>query len=90
MRTYSETNFEDHIEERLNRSGYRSLSNPADYDQYACLIREELLRFIRDSQPEMYQRLEFQHRAPRHRKNSSIGLGRRLSAAGFLMCCAKA
>ena len=60
MRTYTETNFEDHIEERLNQSGYRSLP-PADYDKYGCLIPEELLRFIRDSQPEMYQRLEFQH-----------------------------
>ena len=60
MPTYSETNFEDHIEELLNQSGYRSLQSP-DYDKYSCLIREELLRFIRDSQPEMYQRLEFQH-----------------------------
>ena len=62
MRTYTETKFEDHIEERLNRSGYRSLS-PADYDKYSCLIREELLRFIRDSQPEEYRKLEVQHGA---------------------------
>ena len=62
MRTYTETNFEDHIEERLNQSGYRSLS-PADYDKYACLIREELLGFIRDSKPEEYRKLEFQHGA---------------------------
>ena len=61
MPTYSETKFEDHIEERLNRSGYRSLS-PADYDKYGCLIPEELLRFIRDSQPEEYRKLEYQHR----------------------------
>ena len=60
MRTYTETNFEDHIEERLNQSGYRSLL-PADYDKYACLIPEELLRFIRDSQPEEYRKLEYQH-----------------------------
>ena len=62
MPTYTETNFEDHIEERLNRSGYRSLQS-LDYDKYSCLIREESLRFIRGSQPEMYQRLEFQHGA---------------------------
>ena len=67
MPTYTETNFEDHIEERLNRSGYRSLQSP-DYDKYSCLIREELLRFIRDSQPEMYQRLEFQHGAQTPKK----------------------
>ena len=62
MRTYTETNFEDHIEERLNQSGYRSLST-ADYDKYACLTPEELLRFIRDSQPDEYRKLEFQHGA---------------------------
>ena len=62
MRTYTETKFEDHIEERLNQSGYRSLS-PADYDKYACLIPDELLRFIRDSQPEEYRKLEYQHGA---------------------------
>ena len=62
MRTYTETNFEDHIEERLNQSGYRALQ-PADYDKYACLIPDELLRFIRDSQPDEYRKLEFQHGA---------------------------
>ena len=60
MPTYTETNFEDHIEERLNQSVYDSLS-PADYDKYLCLIPDELLRFIRDSQPEEYRKLEFQH-----------------------------
>ncbi|MDE0300805.1 MAG: hypothetical protein OXN17_19370 [Candidatus Poribacteria bacterium] len=49
MPTYTETNFEDHIEERLNKSGYRSLYS-SDYDKSACLIPDELLRFIRDSQ----------------------------------------
>ena len=62
MPTYTETNFEDHIEERLNQSGYRSLS-PADYDKYACLIPEELLGFIRESQPDEYRKLEYQHGA---------------------------
>ena len=57
MPTYSETNFEDHIEERLNGSGYRSLS-PADYDKYSCLIRGELLRFIQNTQLTKYKRLE--------------------------------
>ena len=60
MPTYTETNFENHIEDHLNESGYRSLL-PADYDKYACLIPEELLRFIRDSQPEEYRKLEYQH-----------------------------
>ena len=62
MRTYTETNFEDHIEERLNQSGYRSLS-PADYDRYSCLISEEVLGFIRDTQPDEFRKLEYQHGA---------------------------
>ena len=62
MRTYTETNFEDHIEERLNRSGYRSLLS-ADYDKYSCLIRDEALGFIRESQPDEYRKLEYQHGA---------------------------
>ena len=57
MRTYTETNFEDHIEERLNHSGYRSLS-PADYDRHLCLIPEELLQFIQNTQPTEYERLK--------------------------------
>ena len=60
MPTYTETNFEDHIEERLNQSGYRSLS-PADYDRYSCLISEEVLGFIRDTQPDEFRKLEYQH-----------------------------
>ena len=62
MRTYTERYFEDHIEERLNRSGYRSLS-PADYDNYACLIPEELLQFIQDTQPTEYERLKREYGA---------------------------
>ncbi len=56
MRTYTETNFEDHIEERLNQSGYRSLP-PSDYDKHRCLIPEELLAFIQNTQPTEYERL---------------------------------
>ena len=56
MPTYTETNFEDHIEERLNHSGYRSLP-PSDYDKHRCLIPEELLAFIQNTQPTEYERL---------------------------------
>ena len=62
MRTYTERYFEDHIEERLNRSGYRSLS-PADYDKYRCLIPEELLKFIQNTQPTEYERLKREYGA---------------------------
>ena len=60
MPTYDEKEFEDHIEEHLNRSGYRS-RQPALYDKDLCLIPSEMLRFIRDTQLEEYQRLEIQY-----------------------------
>ena len=59
MRTYTEENFEDHIEQHLNQSGYRSLQ-PTDYDKLLCLIPDETLQFIKDTQSEVYQRLERQ------------------------------
>ena len=62
MPTYTERYFEDHIEERLNRSGYRSLQSP-DYDKYACLIPEELLKFIQNTQPTEYERLKREYGA---------------------------
>ena len=62
MQTYTETDFEDHIEQHLNQSRYRSLQS-ADYDKSVCLIPDETLRFIRDTQPQVYQRLERQYGA---------------------------
>ena len=62
MPTYTEINFEDHIEERLNRSDYRSLT-PSDYDKYACLIPDELLQFIQNTQLTKYKRLEREYGA---------------------------
>ena len=60
MQTYTEQRFEDHIEAHLNRSRYRSLQS-TDYDKSLCLIPDEVLRFIRDTQPTEYQRLERQY-----------------------------
>ena len=60
MPTYTEEDFEDHIETRLNRSGYRS-RQPATYNRNLCLIPNETLRFIQETQPEVYQRLERQY-----------------------------
>ena len=62
MLRYTEQNFEDHIEEHLNRSGYESLQS-TDYDKSRCLIPDEVLQFIQDTQPEVYQRLERQYGA---------------------------
>ena len=60
MPTYQEEDFEDHIEAHLNRSRYRS-RQPALYNRSLCLIPNETLRFIQDTQPEAYQRLEIQY-----------------------------
>ncbi len=60
MPTYTEENFEDHIEKHLNRSGYRS-SDPISYDKSHCLMPLEILQFIRDTQSKTYQKLERQY-----------------------------
>ena len=60
MPTYAEENFEDHIEARLNGSGYRS-RQPVFYNRRLCLIHDETLEFIQDTQPEAYKRLQRQY-----------------------------
>ena len=62
MPTYTETDFENHIESQLNQSGYRSLPQ-ADYDKYFCLIPHEVLQFIQATQPKEYQKLRCQYGA---------------------------
>ena len=60
MPTYTEENFEDHIEAHLNRSGYRSRQSVL-YNRALCLIPNETLQFIQDTQPKEYQNLEIQY-----------------------------
>ena len=60
MPTYQEEDFEDHIEAHLNRSRYRS-RQPILYNKDLCLIPNETLRFIQETQPNEYQRLEIQY-----------------------------
>ena len=62
MQTYTEQRFEDHIEGHLNRSDYKSLHS-TDYDKSLCLIPDETLRFIQDTQPKEYQKLKNQYGA---------------------------
>ena len=62
MPTYKEENFEDHIEAHLNQSGYRSQQS-ATYNRSLCLIPDETLKFIQDTQPIVYQKLERQYGA---------------------------
>ena len=60
MPTYKEEDFEVHIEAHLNRSGYRS-RQPVFYNKSLSLIPDETVDFIRDTQPEAYQKLERQY-----------------------------
>ena len=62
MPRYTEQNFEEHIEAHLNQSCYQSRQS-ALYDRNLCLISDETLQFIRDTQPNEYQRLERQYGA---------------------------
>ena len=67
MPTYTESDFENHIESQLNQSGYRSLPQ-ADYDKDFCLIPHEVLQFIQATQPREYQRLRSQYGAETSQK----------------------
>ncbi len=60
MPMYTEENFEDHIESHLNGSGYRS-RRTVHYNKRLCLIHDETLQFIKNTQPEEYQKLERQY-----------------------------
>ena len=60
MQRYTETDFENHIKAHLNQSGYQSLQS-SHYNKPLCLIPDETLRFIQDTQPETYQKLERQY-----------------------------
>lgn len=60
MQTYTEERFEDHIEQHLKQSGYQSLQF-SDYNKSLCLIPDEVLLFIQDTQPKVYQKLEQQY-----------------------------
>ena len=51
MPTYQEEDFEDHIEAHLNGSGYHSRQS-AVYNRNLCLIPNETLRFIQETQLE--------------------------------------
>jgi len=60
MLRYTETDFEDHIEQHLHRSGYRVLQS-YHYDKPLCLIPSETLQFIQGTQPDTYQKLKRQY-----------------------------
>ena len=67
MPTYTEQNFEEHIEEHLLSSGYHVCS-PKDYDKELCLLPEEVIAFVQTTQPTAYKKLAEQYGAETDQK----------------------
>jgi type I restriction enzyme, R subunit len=65
--SYKEINFEEHIEAHLLASGYYKRA-PENYDKDLCLLPDEILAFIRSTQPKPLKRLEKQYGSDTSRK----------------------
>ena len=52
----NEKRFEEHIERELNSLNFCS-RNYKDYDRELCLIKDEVVNFIKDTQPEKWDKL---------------------------------
>lgn len=59
-KNYREQDFEEHIEEHLLNAGYHKRL-PEDYDKELCLIPDEVLNFIKTTQPKEYEKLQKQY-----------------------------
>jgi type I restriction enzyme R subunit len=59
-KNYKEQDFEEHIEEHLLASGYIS-QPPGAYDRDLCLIPEQVIAFIQQTQPREYEKLQRQY-----------------------------
>ncbi len=53
----TEKKFEDHIEKHLNSAGYKT-RHFSEYDRSRCLIRDDLIQFIRTTQPDSWSKLQ--------------------------------
>ncbi len=53
----TEKRFEEHIEDHLKTVGYSTL-HFNEYDRNLCLIRDQVINFIRSTQPEQWSRLQ--------------------------------
>ncbi|MFQ5822400.1 MAG: type I restriction endonuclease subunit R, partial [Candidatus Heimdallarchaeota archaeon] len=64
---YTEQNFEEHIEQSLLNSGYQK-SLPKSYDKDLCLIPEEVITFVQNTQLKEWQKLAKQYGAEAPKK----------------------
>lgn len=60
MPNYMEQDFEGHIEQHLLSSQYEQL-HPHDYDKDLCLVPDEVIEFIKNTQPKEYEKLQKQY-----------------------------
>ncbi len=60
MALYLEQNFEEHIAEHLISSGYGNGVSD-DYDRDLCLVKADVLKFISETQPKEYEKLQKQY-----------------------------
>ena len=58
--SYTEKDFEEHIEEYLLQTGYLKRIS-AGYDKRLCLLPDEVIAFIKESQPKMLEKLTVQY-----------------------------
>ena len=80
---YTEQDFETHIEAHLLASGYYSCQIE-EYDRALCLIPEEVLAFVRTTQPKEFQKLERQYGAAEAAGKFCYRLSREISRRGTL------
>ncbi len=80
--TYTERNFEEHIEAHLLSSGYHAVS-PSEYDKERCLLPAEMLAFIQATQAQAYEKLEKQYGSEAPEK-IAFRLARELTKRGAL------
>lgn len=64
---YSEKNLEEHIEQSLVQSGYKSRLF-SEYDRVNCSISEDVIGFIKDTQIKSYNKLQEQYGSDTDRK----------------------
>jgi type I restriction enzyme R subunit len=81
-KNYLEQDFEAHIEENLLSSGYHKCL-PEDYDRETCVLPTEVLKFIQETQPKEYEKLEQQYGAETSSK-LMYRLSREISTKGTL------
>ena len=55
----NELRFEDHIEKALNKKGYKSILY-SEYDKQSCLLENEFITFLKETQPETFEKAEEQ------------------------------